>query len=327
MNKLIRNHTQSVVLLALLIFCSVFGNYTFSVPGSDSGEYKAIRTDYVGYLDNKEGIGSSGQNNYNSDSDMDETQYIYWSNLTTAQQNVYKKVLESSFQYKEEVDVEEIINESDLSHIMTSIFNDHPELFWIDTKYLYNYTKDGQVVKIKLYYNMPAANLNQSKNDFNVAAEQVIKHAQFYDSDLEKEKYVYQELQQMIYYKENAELNQSAYSALVNLATVCAGYSRAFQYIMQQLGITCYFCTGSVDSGMHAWNIININGEYYNVDLSWDDMLAENKTEPSFEYFNKTDRDFLIDHQRSELSEQLPECNTKQLGALFSQEKMINYIR
>ena len=53
----------------------------------------------------------------------------------------------------------------------------------------------------------------------------------------EKEKFVHDALIDKISYNLGAEMNQSAYSTLVNGQTVCAGYARAFQYLLQQLGI------------------------------------------------------------------------------------------
>ena len=41
-----------------------------------------------------------------------------------------------------------------------------------------------------------------------------------------------------------AKYNQTAYSALVNGSTVCAGYSKAFQLLMTKLGIPTYYVVG-----------------------------------------------------------------------------------
>ena len=97
-------------------------------------------------------------------------------------------------------------------------------------------------------------------------------------------------------------MDQSAYSALVNGQSVCAGYARAFQYIMQQLGIPTYYCTGYSGEN-HAWNIVKLYNDYYNVDTTWDD------TEPgTYNYFNKTDAEFNTTHIRRNLSINLPAC-------------------
>ena len=70
--------------------------------------------------------------------------------------------------------------------------------------------------------------------------------------------YVHDRLISRISYSKAATMNQSAYSALVGGKTVCAGYARAFQYLMQKLGIPCYYCTGFAGEN-HAWNIIKLS--------------------------------------------------------------------
>ena len=113
-------------------------------------------------------------------------------------------------------------------------------------------------------------------------------------------------------------MNQSAYGALVNGQTVCAGYARAFQYLLQQLGIPCYYCTGYAGEN-HAWNIVALEDGYYNVDATWDDTEGG-----KYDYFNKTDQDYADTHVRQELAVYLPPCN----GQLYrNQEPSANQMR
>ncbi len=112
----------------------------------------------------------------------------------------------------------------------------------------------------------------------------------------------------MVEYDENSDMNQSAYSALVLGRSVCAGYARSFQYLMQQLGIPCYYCTGTSGED-HAWNIIKLDQTYYNVDVTWDD------TNPAtYDYFNKSDQEFANTHVRTSLSVYLPACGVNTAG-------------
>jgi len=111
-------------------------------------------------------------------------------------------------------------------------------------------------------------------------------------------------------YDLGAAMNQSAYSALVNGRSVCAGYSRAFQYLMQEAGIPCYYCTGYAGES-HAWNIVGLEDGFYNVDVTWDDVPGG-----EYEFFNQSDEDFAGTHLRKELSVYLPPCNGQQYRGL-----------
>jgi hypothetical protein len=127
------------------------------------------------------------------------------------------------------------------------------------------------------------------------------------ESDYEKEKYVHDKLLTKVSYNNSAAMNQSAYSALVNGQTVCAGYARAYQYLMQQLGIPCYYCTGYSGEN-HAWNIVKLHGDYYKVDVTWDDTNPH-----TYDYFNCSDADLAATHVRRGLSVKLPAC----MGELY----------
>ena len=54
---------------------------------------------------------------------------------------------------------------------------------------------------------------------------------------------------------EGAPDNQNIYSALVGKRTVCAGYARSAQYLLQKMGMECIYVTGTCANGeAHAWN-------------------------------------------------------------------------
>ena len=57
---------------------------------------------------------------------------------------------------------------------------------------------------------------------------------------------------------------------------VCEGYARAFKLVCDQLGYPCLYVVGiAVDStgrqGRHAWNQVNVGGDWYAVDVTFDD--------------------------------------------------------
>ena len=71
---------------------------------------------------------------------------------------------------------------------------------------------------------------------------------------------------------------------------VCAGYAGAVQYLLERLNVPCIYVEGDAansDQG-HAWNIVQLNGQYYYVDATNGDqpdflegdatVLAEHRT-------------------------------------------------
>lgn len=62
--------------------------------------------------------------------------------------------------------------------------------------------------------------------------------------EYEKIKYIYTYLIDNVDYDLDAPDNQNIYSALVGKRSVCAGYAKSCQYLLQQLGISCIYVTG-----------------------------------------------------------------------------------
>ncbi len=192
---------------------------------------------------------------------FDSLYYPYYAMLNENGQSLYRQIyanalsLNGVFAPAQDISVDEIRN------VFAAVYNDHPELFWLDTAYACKYIMNGQCVEIDLQFNRTAQNLDSAKAEFEQRAAVIVNGAQSLGSEYDKEKYVHDMLLAQVEYSLSAEMNQSAYSALVNGRTVCAGYARAFQYLMQQLNVPCYYCTGYAGEN-HAWNIILLTDGY-----------------------------------------------------------------
>ena len=230
-------------------------------------------------------------------------EYPYYQMLSENQQSVYRQIYANAQNLTEKFAPEKTVSASDVKTAFEAVIGDHPEMFWLETGYSSKYLTNGQCVEIDLKYNSTADDLESAKQRFDAAAQNLITGAASLDSNYEKEKYVHDALASAVNYDLTADMNQSAYSALVNGKSVCAGYARAYQYLLQQLGIPCYYCTG-YSGGDHAWNIVKLDDGYYNVDVTWDDANTLR-----YDYFNKTDADFASTHVRQNLSVYLPACN------------------
>lgn len=239
---------------------------------------------------------------------FDQEFYPYYHMLEGAEREIYRQVYANAFVLNEHFKPCEKIYSTQIGRVMEAVFNDHPTLFWVDTAYGCKYDPSGKCVEISLQFNNTSQKWEQSKISFDEKAEEILKGARGLGSDYEKEKYVHDKLVAKVEYNSGSPMNQSAYSALVNGQTVCAGYARAYQYLMQQLGIPCYYCTGYSGEN-HAWNIVKLQDGYYNVDVTWDDTVPY-----TYEYFNCSDADLEATHVRRGLAVKLPAC----VGGLYA---------
>lgn len=62
----------------------------------------------------------------------------------------------------------------------------------------------------------------------------------------------------------------SAYGALVEGDAVCQGYALAYRLLLEEAGIPSAMLT----SANHMWNLVQLGGDWYHVDVTWDDPGA-----------------------------------------------------
>ena len=254
-------------------------------------------------------VGETGENE-----EFDPLFYPYYNILNSKGKRLYKQIYANAVALNESFLPVEDATGSEWDTAMFSVVYDHPELFWMDTSLYTQYDYNGNIIKLHFYYYDEIPDIAAAQQLFDAKVQEMIAGAKNLGSDFEKERYIHDLLDNKLTY-DFADLNQSAYSAIVYDTTVCAGYSKGFQYLMQQLGVPTYTCVGwggfgLLFGGMHGWNIIKLDSDFYNVDCTWDD------DEPiSYEYFNLSDDDNYM-HTRMFNSVYLPPCNGSKYSGL-----------
>jgi len=67
-------------------------------------------------------------------------------------------------------------------------------------------------------------------------------------------------------------VTHTAYGALKNGIAVCEGYACAAKLLLNELSIVCDIQVGDcVEGGGHAWNLVQVDGEWYQMDVTWND--------------------------------------------------------
>jgi len=104
-----------------------------------------------------------------------------------------------------------------------------------------------------------------------------------------------------------------AYGPLIQGTGVCEGYAEAARLLFDAVGIESVFVSGTVDDNIpHAWNIVNIGGNWYQLDITWDDPITSSGNDVrTYDYFNITDTEMAQDHV---WSGNYPLCTTTDRG-------------
>ena len=117
-------------------------------------------------------------------------------------------------------------------------------------------------------------------------------------SDYQKIKTIHDYLIDSIEYENDLTQNNiyDVYGALVKKRCVCEGYAKAFQYLMNEIGINNTIVIGIATNSQnetenHAWNYVELNNKWYAVDVTWDDPIITGGGKLSkksrYEYFLK----------------------------------------
>jgi Uncharacterized protein involved in cytokinesis, contains TGc (transglutaminase/protease-like) domain len=116
-------------------------------------------------------------------------------------------------------------------------------------------------------------------------------------TDYQKAKAIHNYIINRVSYDKTLQ-KHSAYNALFNKSAVCEGYSLVAYRMFTDAGLQSRIITGTADGGAHSWNIVKVNGKWYNIDLTWDDPITSSgKQVLRYDYFLKNAKAF-SDHKR-----------------------------
>lgn len=210
------------------------------------------------------------------------------------------------------------LDEQDIDKIFQCVMVDHPEIFYT-TGYTYTkYTRGEQTIGIDFAgnYEITKEEAAERAEAIRTVAEQWLAEIPTELSAYEKVKAVYEKIIFSTEYDLNAADNQNIASVFLGGASVCQGYAKATQYLLNRLGVLCTLVQGTVDTGeAHAWNLVQVDGDYYYVDTTWGDASyrmedgseGSNLSEINYDYLCVTTQDLLRTH-RIEGVVPMPEC-------------------
>ncbi|MDQ0060573.1 transglutaminase domain-containing protein [Paenibacillus harenae] len=122
-------------------------------------------------------------------------------------------------------------------------------------------------------------------------------------NDHEKTKAIHDWIVTHVEYDQSLK-HYTAYNAITLGNAVCQGYSLLGYKMLKEAGIPVLIADGSVDSGEHAWNMVQLDGKWYHLDLTWDDPIISGEAGDEskdyairYNYYLKTDEELRADHR------------------------------
>ncbi len=202
----------------------------------------------------------------------------YYDRLSEEEQLWYREMYAVMSAMKTEMKLSEEANETvgaeGLDKIFNCVMNDNPGLFYVEgyTYTLYTYGDELDKVAFSGTYSMSPDEKTERQDRMDKEVKACLAQITAGASEYEKVKYVYEYVICATEYNLEAEDNQNICSVFLGGESVCQGYAKAVQYLLNELGMEATLVVGSVhNTESHAWNLVKVDGEYYYLDATWGD--------------------------------------------------------
>ena len=197
---------------------------------------------------------------------------------------------------------------------------DHPEIFWSDGyNYVTSYVNNSiSGHRVEFNYNLTRDEISRANTEIEEALMSMFGEIGRIDASYETVKAVYEYLVRNCTY-DGLNLDQSMYSVMVNRSGVCASFAKAFEFIMQCLGIPCTVVYGRLtrNEGIlsttlgHEWNILKLGDSWYHVDVT-SALSISAVNDIDYRFLCATTEDILKTHV-IENTVPIPDCNSGDL--------------
>ncbi|MBQ9437068.1 MAG: hypothetical protein IJU50_01930 [Lachnospiraceae bacterium] len=248
---------------------------------------------------------------------------VSYQSLTEEERLAYREIL-WAVGYQEENVLLSTKDPEVLDLAYNAMKNDHAEIFYIDGYSYIRYGREEEPEGISFTpeYNRGFAEILQARAGIDRYVNKFMLERGSSPSGYEKVKQAYEYLITHTEYDLEAADSQNICSAFLKGRSVCTGYARALQYLLDDMGFQSVLVTGTVHGGVpHAWVMVFLDGAYYHIDPTWgdasyqlseDSLLGRNAVpEVNYDYFLVRDKDIRRTHRMDHVVE-LPSCESIQ---------------
>ncbi len=225
---------------------------------------------------------------------------------------VYPEASDGEYKTKQAIIEESALTEAQVRLTIKALTDDNPEIFWLSSTFGFLIHHDYRYTAVQLYSRYSPGELKTRVEDFKSSVNEFYGKLKKGMSEYQRELYIHDYIVDNCEYDESVMITDDvitkrsdvfeSYGAIVDKLAVCEGYSRAFQMLCHGVGIKCINLIGESEDVLHMWSAVELDGDWYYVDTTWDDIDDEAF---KYDYFNINEKQLLDDHKFSPLSSEM----------------------
>ena len=265
-----------------------------------------------------------------------KTEYYQYSQMTASEKQLYNKLVKAVENLQNTLPVTGMtIKADDALNLFYRVLADNPQYFWVARQSTVIYDSRTEVVEkfVLQYTDGEKCDTVDKKNRPTVVADRakiaakrkaleekisrILNTVPANIPEVEREKLFHDYILANVSYDTVAASNPSPvngqlphafdiYGAAIEGKAVCEGYSKLFQYLCCRTGINATQIPGEAGGGGHMWNAVKLDGDWYEIDVTWDDG---SETVPFYGYFNLPHSQMAQTHTADTTRMPYPQCN------------------
>lgn len=256
--------------------------------------------------------------------------------MNSLERAVYKTIYNGLSAYSLNIVISLDVTPETVQEIYLKVLYDNPHFYYINQTVIKMAGHTGYYILMPEYiYNI--SEINVINSDIQKIINKVREKAQpFINDRFRLEKYLHDSIVKSVAYDYDSLKRNDCFNAhsivgvFLDNKAVCEGIAKAFKLLCNQFEMKCIVVLGKANhegdfskNDYHAWNLVKIGNESYHVDVTWDNMYHEDIQYISYDYFNLTTREIMLDHQVLN-GVPLPECTDSRLNYFYSTKSFVS---